>query len=502
MPKSSELQPIDPSSITSSEQETEASWIVRKLAGSMTGRIVMSSYESFKAAGTFVVCLSPWGDSSPLVLPCIRFRDLAMHMVIAATGGTAAIAAPVMSPMGDAILSTFGDTIIVELGLHAGFDLGVKATNDLFIEHPLKKLIPSNDRRLTTTAIKSLTITLKYKHTTSDAALGFFRSSQHTDPSLFSSIKDYLAIEKGWFSPYLFASGRRPIIPRTMKPDVVFCHGPFLAGDYKIGQTLLNESATVIALCKPPPPPSPEEAGASNPEQPSQSRFHVPSLPHVPSFSSIVNSTTSRFSHSRSASTVPSSTTSRPPSPQSEQSTETLDPAVPSTIPPPRRMVLVVLGIKPHRGLWTTSARPSESIIKYILLNGCPAIIVPVKAGSPLVAWDTLTLEDLHKLNKQPGGVESPKAKGVINVICEYLGLCVDWERVTAVPDEKEKEIIAGVSEEDEQKAEEALLNEKQAAVKEAVRLLVVGAINSAQSEEAKKEIDLDRAGIVMFRIP
>ena len=41
---------------------------------------------------------------------------------------------------------------------------------------------------------------------------------------------DYLAVEKGWFSPYLFASGRRPVIPRSVKPDVVFCHGPFLSG--------------------------------------------------------------------------------------------------------------------------------------------------------------------------------------------------------------------------------------------------------------------------------
>ncbi len=45
-------------------------------------------------------------------------------------------------------------------------------------------------------------------------------------------MKDYLAVEKGWFSPYLFGSARRPIIPRNMKPDVIFCHGPFLAGRY------------------------------------------------------------------------------------------------------------------------------------------------------------------------------------------------------------------------------------------------------------------------------
>ena len=50
------------------------------------------------------------------------------------------------------------------------------------------------------------------------------------DNSLFATVKDYLAVEKGWFSPYLFASGRRPVIPRSMRPEVVFCHGPFLEG--------------------------------------------------------------------------------------------------------------------------------------------------------------------------------------------------------------------------------------------------------------------------------
>ena len=58
-----------------------------------------------------------------------------------------------------------------------------------------------------------------------DRAMFCFR-----DNSLFSSVMDYLSIEKGWFSPYLFASGRRPVIPRSVKPDIVFCHGPFLSG--------------------------------------------------------------------------------------------------------------------------------------------------------------------------------------------------------------------------------------------------------------------------------
>jgi len=226
----SALSPIDPSTVSHSEEEKSAQWIVRKLVGSLAGRIVMSSYESFRAAGTSVVCLSPWGDSSPFLLPCIRFRDLALHAAVTATGGMAAVAAPIMGPVSDVLVSSLGDSILVEGGLHVGVDLSSKILNDLIFEKATDPILPAYDSRLETTGVKSLLITLKYHHTVEDAAVGFFRSSLHRDPSLFSSVKDYLAVEKGWFSPYLFASGRRPIIPRTMKPDVIFCHGPFLLG--------------------------------------------------------------------------------------------------------------------------------------------------------------------------------------------------------------------------------------------------------------------------------
>ena len=46
------------------------------------------------------------------------------------------------------------------------------------------------------------------------------------DTSLFAAVKDYLAVEKGWFSPYLFASGRRPIIPRTVSRAEIVQRGP------------------------------------------------------------------------------------------------------------------------------------------------------------------------------------------------------------------------------------------------------------------------------------
>ncbi|KAJ7236246.1 hypothetical protein C8J57DRAFT_1377144 [Mycena rebaudengoi] len=458
----SSLGPVDPASVppeNQDENETSAPWIVRKLVGSMTGRIVMSSYESLRAAGTSIVCLSPWGDSSPLLLPCIRFRDIAVHTVIVATGGMAVVAAPVFGQVGAEVFSVLGDSILVQLGVHAGFSLTTNAANDLVIDKPLKAIIPIHSKRLETTAIKVLLITLKYKMTMTDAALGFYRSSVHKDNSLFATVKDYLAVEKGWFSPYLFASSRRPIIPRTMKPDVVFCHGPFLGGDYRVGETLLAESALVITLCNPPAPTTPTPP-------PEHHKFSLPSLHSLPSLSNLMRS--------------------RPPSPHEPEHTL-------ANIPPPpvpRRMVIVVLGIKPHRKLWTTSARPGESVINYILLNGCPAIVVPVKVGAPLVAWDALTLEDLWKVelpedepeadNTTP---EQGKFGGIVNVLFEYLDLCVDWSRVVVSQE--------GAVEMDGRKA-----------LKSALGLVVAAAVRSRDSKEVKKEVDKERSGIAMWRIP
>ncbi|KZT22738.1 hypothetical protein NEOLEDRAFT_1097186 [Neolentinus lepideus HHB14362 ss-1] len=450
MPEASALGPIDPASVPQGEEEKKAPWVVRKLVGSMTGRIVMSSYESLRAAGTSVVCLSPWGDSSPLLMPCIRFRDLVMHTVIAATGGTAAVAAPVMDPISDIIVSSLGDTVLVEVGLHTGFELTTKVADDLLLQHTVNHMIPLHSKRLETTAIKELLITLKYKHTVEDASLGFFRSSVHGDSSLFASVKDYLAVEKGWFSPYLFASGRRPIIPRTMKPDVVFCHGPFLSGDYKIGETLLNESASTISLA---PLPQVPEAEAHPKEHHSSLSVKLPNLSNM-------------FERSRTPSPEPA--LAPPPTPLQ-----------------PRRLVILVVGLKPHRTFWTTSARPSESVIRYQLLNGCPAIVVPAKVGVPLLAWDTLTLEHLWKV-KLPEESESVTQEsghgfqGIVNVMSEYLDLCIDWERVV-LPEGETKN--------------------KKDTVKNAISLLVAAAVRSGNSKEVKKEVDKERSGIAIWRI-
>ncbi|CAE6406193.1 unnamed protein product [Rhizoctonia solani] len=505
------LQPVNPSSISSSENETEAPWVIRKLVGSMTGRVVLSSYETLKATSTSIVCLSPWGDSSPLLLPCIRFRDVVVHSVIAATGGTAVVAAPVMGPIADTAVATLGDTIAVEIGNIIAYDLGTKLANDLIADKTAKAIIPIHSARLETTSIKTILITLRFKHTMSDAALGFFRSGTiHENGDLFSNIKDYLNVEKGWFNPYLFASGRRPIIPRSMKPDIVFCHGPFLLGDYRIAETLLAESASIIKLCLDPPTTS----GPTNEEPPRDSfgDITVPSTSKSPMLkasekASELGHRISSYWH-RTASPPPEdgkvalqvSVSDNVTPAQSDHvgySPNPSIPALPTTfVPTPRRILVIVLGLSPHRKLWTTSARPGESVMNYHLLNGCPALVLPAtseKGSTPLVAWDTLPLEHLHAIDKEKGGVDGEAFKGAVTCLFEYLSLCIDWDRVN-IPKEvtNHMECADSVTEEELKKQ----------LVRDGIELVVAGAVRSHHSKAVKANIDTNRAGIVIFRMP
>jgi len=427
-----------------------------------------------------------------------------------------------------------------------------QVANHFLISKPVDKLIPAHDKRLETTAILTLTITLTYKHFIEDASMGFFRASNHSDPALFSSVKDYLAIEKGWFSPYLFTSNRRPIIPRAMKPDIVFCHGPWLKGDYDIGERLLAESTNVMVLAE-----TPEKVpgvtdpgliakalkslniGSSHPKEANESTggdMPPPSTSRSPSPSSLKNRLSGLFSKGETPAPAPGSSTLAPPATGSpggpddhyspnvpnmhggpttmiDRLTEQLNAwrtskaksdsgsgspigtqdvpggqgqEAPVVLPPPqRRMVILVIGIAPHRaGIWTSSQRPGESIMNYTLLNGCPAVVVPIRTGTPLIAWHACTLKMLQAME---GGVEGTIFNKVLDRLSEYVELCVDWERVIfpeGTKGEGESNETAGLR-----------------VVKDGLRLILAGAVRSKDSAEVRKKIEGERAGIVFFRI-
>lgn len=78
---------------------------------------------------------------------------------------------------------------------------------------------------------------------------------------------------------------------------------------------------------------------------------------------------------------------------------------------------------------------------------------------------------------------EEERFEGVVGAIAEFIGTCVDWERVRALQN-------AGLNDE-----------QKEDAVKDAVRVLVGAAIRTRESEKAREEVDEHRAGLAMWRI-
>ncbi|KAH8834743.1 hypothetical protein DL96DRAFT_1571580 [Flagelloscypha sp. PMI_526] len=444
MPSSkSPLAPIDPAVAEAGahqEQEHKKGFWKREAASTLTGRFLRSSYETLRSAGTSVTCLSPWGDSSPLILPSIRWRDLVIETVLVTSGGTAAVAAPVdVGAVGaDATSSAVAELVSTAV---------TEASDAIFVEEPIEIIADKIQKHdYVTTDLKIVRIILTHKNTQSDASIGYFKSSFHEDMSLFSSVKDFISVEKGWFSPYLFASSRRPAIPRKVTPDVIFCHGPFMKGDYEVGQALLSNSWTHISFCKAPPPTTNEGDSTSSSKHSKMGGL---------------------FKGKRAKENEGSASGATAPGDETESSLH-------------RRMAVFLVGILPHKGnIWTTSGRPGESIIRYILMNGSSAIVLPTRVGAPLLAWSATSLSSLWKFQDP----DSPNSAKYIDGLLEYLDMCVDWERVRLNGKEKVK-------------AEKA-----RSALRDALRILVGAAIECQNCNEVKK-LDADRAGIAMWRIP
>lgn len=238
-----------------------------------------------------------------------------------------------------------------------------------------------------------------------------------------------------------------------MKPDIVFCHGPFLSGDYRVGETLVAQSAKVLHLCNP------------------QTTMQAP--PETSTPPSFKDKLKAGKMNEKLTTLIHRTKSQHPPSSEPQARTPSPPPILQQVVPPPRRLAVLLLGLKPHRlGLWTSSARPSESVLQYIILNGAPTLVLPALSGSPLIAWNTLTLKQLQ--------AKHDKYDGVVRILFEYLSLCVDWERVTV-----------GKSDED-----------RKSAVRDSLKLVVAAAAQSAESRAVKKGIDLERAGVVFLRIP
>ncbi|KAG8729187.1 hypothetical protein FRC12_021203 [Ceratobasidium sp. 428] len=98
----------------------------------------------------------------------------------------------------------------------------------------------------------------------------------------------------------------------------------------------------------------------------------------------------------------------------------------------------------------------------------------------------------MHTIGKEQGGVDGEAFKGIVTCLFEYLSLCVDWDHII-VPDEvKEHMDDVAVGDNDFRKK----------IVRDGLELVLAGAVRSHDSKAVKADVDADRAGVAMFRMP
>ena len=138
------------------------------------------------------------------------------------------------------------------------------------------------------------------------------------------------------------------------------------------------------------------------------------------------------------------------------------------------RMLVLFTGISPYRAnMWSTSRRPGCGTLIFQLLNGCPALVVPVTSQAPIVAWSPWTLSQMR--NPTSGY----QAEIQHEQICEYLDTIISQTHLTPGVREKYEGVLA-----------------------RSMSLVINGALASEKcgNQTAMAKLDPERSGIVMFR--
>lgn len=161
-----------------------------------------------------------------------------------------------MGPVSDVVVSSFGSTILVEIGANAGFALMVKGANDLVFKKPIDKLVPVHSSRLETTSVKVLGITLKYKHTMEDAALGFYRSAIHEYVNFLSNdlrgikvdeddVQGSIVVRVG---EGLFGSREGVVLALLICKCEAACHSKIYEARYRVLSWLVLSRCVILSI--------------------------------------------------------------------------------------------------------------------------------------------------------------------------------------------------------------------------------------------------------------
>lgn len=176
--------------------------------------------------------------------PNVRYRDAVLF------GTFSVIGTPLLESGGDMlngavgcdqfaaeVVNPFVDFFVTNtVAKYLLFQIVEQAIDKGILDH----ILPEEASMITTTQMKTLKVLVKHKLLDTDAILRFI------DPT---PTDDKFNCDKGWFAPYLFASQRTPVIPRSHTMPIIQALSPGLQADVALAHTLVSESAAVIALC-------------------------------------------------------------------------------------------------------------------------------------------------------------------------------------------------------------------------------------------------------------
>lgn len=155
------------------------------------------------------------------------------------------------------------------------------------------------------------------------------------------------------------------------------------------------------------------------------------------------------------------------------------------------RMVILFSGIAAYRGVvrplphphpisstntlfpkWSQSRRPGCGTLIFHLLDGCPALVIPVTKAAPITAWSPWTLSQMR--NPQASGY-SPEWQH--EQICEWLDTIFSLAHVSPVLQKNYVDVLGRM-----------------------VSLVINGALALERCAPVLGKLDPERAGIVMLR--
>lgn len=204
-----------PNELTSTQQleDAKSNWGKRFVGNTLAGRVVRASVQSVTSTLTLPMYLSPWGDNNPVTLPNVRKRD-------AVLAGASHLGVVGLESVAPSVLE-FTGTVVDE-----AIKFGTLQLAEQGVDEGISQVTPGKPIKVVRTAhMKSMQARIKHKLMGVDANIRFVGEYP---------ARHQAAYDKGWFCPYLYASGRAPSIPRAKDFAVAELSDPGLRGKFTI----------------------------------------------------------------------------------------------------------------------------------------------------------------------------------------------------------------------------------------------------------------------------